>query len=202
MKGPAATSVSISNQDNSKPTQISTSSPIKETTSVYTAPVTTPVIIATPQVETNHTQHDQAVPTNNNATSNSAPIKQLVALYNYDATEDNELTFVEGDLIDLLEENESGWWRGRLQVSLKEGLFPSNFVEEQGKATVTSGPIEIRSEYIALYDYDAEDNTEISIKENDALFVESETDGWYYGYNKNTPTIKGNFPSNFVEKKS
>jgi len=71
MKGPAATSVSISNQDNSKPTQISTSSPIKETTSVYTAPVTTPVIIATPQVETNHTQHDQAVPTNNNTTSNS-----------------------------------------------------------------------------------------------------------------------------------
>jgi len=203
MKGPAATSVTISNQDNSKPTQISTSNstPVKETTAVYTAPVTTPVIQATVHVETSPTREDQAVPTTN-TTANSAPIKQLVALYNYDATEENELTFVEGDLIDLLEENESGWWRGRLQVSLREGLFPSNFVEEQGKATVTSGPIEIRSEYVALYDYDAEDNTEISIKENDVLFVESETDGWYYGYNKNTPTTKGNFPSNFVEKKS
>jgi len=198
MKGPAA-SVTISNQptDSNKSSINSTSStPRVDATPVYTPTNTTPTIQANVQVD--NAAPEQGAP----ATTNTVPIKQLVALYNYDATEDNELTFVEGDLIDLLEENESGWWRGRLQNNGKEGLFPSNFVEEQGKPSAGSGTIEIRSDFVALYDYDAEDNTEISIKENDILFVESETDGWYYGYNKNTPTIKGNFPSNFVEKKN
>lgn len=59
---------------------------------------------------------------------------------------------------------------------------------------------EINADYKSLYDYDAEDDTEITIKENDLLFVESEKDGWYYGYRKANPAQKGNFPSNFVER--
>lgn len=35
----------------------------------------------------------------------------LVSLYSYDKTEDNELTFGEGETIALLEENDSGWWK-------------------------------------------------------------------------------------------
>jgi len=129
--------------------------------------------------------------------------KILVALYSYDATEAGELTFGEGEKITLLEENDSGWWRGKL-ANGAEGLFPSNFVEEVGKAAATggvpSGENAINAEYKAIYDYDAEDNTEISIKESDALFVETEKDGWYYGYRKVEPNKKGNFPSNFVER--
>jgi len=128
--------------------------------------------------------------------------KTLVSLYSYDATETGELTFAEGDIIVLLEENDSGWWRGRL-ANGAEGLFPSNFVEEQGKPASqpsASGVNEINAEFKSLYDYDAEDNTEISIKENDLLFVETEKDGWYYGYRKANPSQKGNFPSNFVER--
>jgi hypothetical protein len=60
--------------------------------------------------------------------------------------------------------------------------------------------LSISGNYVALYDYDADDETEINIKEGDALYVESEKDGWYYGYRKVQPNQKGNFPSNFVEK--
>jgi hypothetical protein len=56
------------------------------------------------------------------------------------------------------------------------------------------------AEFRSLYDYDADDETEISIKEKDVLFVETEKDGWYYGYRKVAPNVKGNFPSNFVER--
>lgn len=59
----------------------------------------------------------------------AGPVRMLQALYSYDATEDGELTFVEGESITLLEENDSGWWKGRL-ANGSEGLFPSNFVEE------------------------------------------------------------------------
>jgi len=138
------------------------------------------------------------------ANTGSTPGKNLVALYSYDATETGELTFAEGDAIVLLEENDSGWWRGRL-TNGAEGLFPSNFVEEQGKAAspnggTAGGANAINADFKSLYDYDAEDNTEISIKENDILWVETEKDGWYYGYRKANPSQKGNFPSNFVER--
>jgi hypothetical protein len=132
-----------------------------------------------------------------------APVlKMLVSLYSYDKTEDNELTFGEGEAIALLEENDSGWWKGRLERTGEEGLFPSNFVEEQGKpqSDVADGPAPINARYKSLYDYDAEDATELSIKENDILFVENEKDGWYYGYREASPAQKGNFPSNFVER--
>jgi len=137
------------------------------------------------------------------AKSLSSPVlKMLVSLYSYDKTEDNELTFGEGEAIALLEENDSGWWRGRLERTGEEGLFPSNFVEEQGKpqSDVADGPSVINARFKSLYDYDAEDATELSIKENDILFVESEKDGWYYGYCESNPSQKGNFPSNFVER--
>lgn len=56
---------------------------------------------------------------------------RLRALYDYDATEANELSMREGDLLVLLEKDESGWWRGRNNEG-NEGVFPSNFVEVIG----------------------------------------------------------------------
>ncbi|ODV87180.1 hypothetical protein CANARDRAFT_5734 [[Candida] arabinofermentans NRRL YB-2248] len=52
-----------------------------------------------------------------------------VAEYDYDATEDNELTFKEGDLITDIEMVDEDWWLGTLQGDRK--LFPANFVTLQ-----------------------------------------------------------------------
>jgi hypothetical protein len=161
------------------------------------------VVIQQPAIQQPASQSLQQVQqTKKDEAKPAAALKMLVSLYSYDKTEDNELTFGEGETIALLEENDSGWWKGRLERTGEEGLFPSNFVEEQGKppSAVADGPALINARYKSLYDYDAEDNTEISIKENDILFVESEKDGWYYGYREANPSQKGNFPSNFVER--
>lgn len=55
--------------------------------------------------------------------SEANPPKQLVADFDYDAEEDGELSFKEGDIIFVLKEDPSGWWFGRL-ANGKEGLFP------------------------------------------------------------------------------
>lgn len=62
------------------------------------------------------------------------------------------------------------------------GVFPSNFVEliganTSGAATANTGggAVAINADYRALYDYDAEDETELTIREGDILHVESET---------------------------
>ena len=40
----------------------------------------------------------------------------------------DELELADGDEVLVLEVVEEGWWKGR--VGQKEGVFPSNFVEE------------------------------------------------------------------------
>ena len=51
------------------------------------------------------------------------------ALYNNVAEEVDELNFKAGDLIELIEIDQSGWWKGRLLNDGSIGVFPSNYVE-------------------------------------------------------------------------
>ena len=51
------------------------------------------------------------------------------ALYNNVAEEVDELNFKAGDLIELIEIDQSGWWKGRLLNDGSVGVFPSNYVE-------------------------------------------------------------------------
>ncbi|KAK2892483.1 hypothetical protein Q8A67_012471 [Cirrhinus molitorella] len=53
-------------------------------------------------------------------------IPQCKALYTYIAQDTDELSFNADDIIDIIQEDVSGWWAGRLRG--KEGLFPSNYV--------------------------------------------------------------------------
>ncbi|NWX39817.1 MYO1F protein, partial [Steatornis caripensis] len=50
------------------------------------------------------------------------------ALYQYVGQDVDELSFNVGDIIDVLLEDISGWWKGRLRG--KEGLFPGNYVQK------------------------------------------------------------------------
>jgi len=180
--------------------------PAGSTPSTTASPISvgTPAISVT--VKKEEPKKDEAKPEPIPAASGAG--QEVVALYDYDATEEGELTFAEGEKLTLLEQDDSGWWKGKTSKG-QIGVFPSNFVEIVGanNSGTTGGgtgggsggnAIEINADYRALYDYDAEDDTELTIKEGDILHVISETDGWYYGTRK-TDNKQGNFPSNFVE---
>ncbi|XP_065178614.1 protein kinase C and casein kinase substrate in neurons protein 2-like isoform X2 [Sycon ciliatum] len=53
--------------------------------------------------------------------------EQCRALYDFDATEDAELTIHEGDIIDITSQPGEGWWEGRLNGKI--GCFPESYVE-------------------------------------------------------------------------
>nr|DBA31710.1 TPA: hypothetical protein GDO54_007499 [Pyxicephalus adspersus] len=53
-------------------------------------------------------------------------VPQCKALYAYDAQDTDELSFNANDIIDIIKEDHSGWWTGRLRG--KQGLFPNNYV--------------------------------------------------------------------------
>jgi hypothetical protein len=52
-----------------------------------------------------------------------------VALYDYVAEEDNEISFVEGDTITQIEFVSDDWWQGLAANGKTVGLFPANYVE-------------------------------------------------------------------------
>eukprot|EP00111_Clytia_hemisphaerica_P010661 TCONS_00031131-protein len=60
--------------------------------------------------------------------SSSGPAKKLArATFEYIPEQQDEIALSVGDVVEVLEEEDEGWWRGR--INGKEGMFPSNFVE-------------------------------------------------------------------------
>ncbi|QLL31123.1 hypothetical protein HG536_0A09400 [Torulaspora globosa] len=51
-----------------------------------------------------------------------------IAEYDYEAAEDNELTFSENDKIINIDFVDEDWWLGELEKNGEKGLFPSNYV--------------------------------------------------------------------------
>lgn len=55
----------------------------------------------------------------------------VVALYNYTAREDTDVSFGKGDRMEVLDDTESDWWRVVHLTTRQEGLIPWNFVAEE-----------------------------------------------------------------------
>ncbi|XP_053691779.1 CD2-associated protein-like isoform X2 [Sabethes cyaneus] len=66
----------------------------------------------------------------------AAQNRKCKVIYSYRENKADELTLAVGDIIEIFEEVEEGWWRGKLNG--KVGVFPSNFVEEIESASPTS----------------------------------------------------------------
>lgn len=60
--------------------------------------------------------------------STSSRIRRCRVAFSYKQDHEDELNLSVGDVIEVLGEEEEGWWRGVLNG--KEGVFPSNFVVE------------------------------------------------------------------------
>ncbi|NWW74798.1 SH319 protein, partial [Climacteris rufus] len=113
------------------------------------------------------------------------------ALHDFTAETKDDLSFKKGDCIQILEQVDLEWYRGRLNG--KEGIFPAVFVQtcpgtpgggKKGKAK-------------ALYDFHGENEDELSFKAGDMITeLESVDEDWMSGEMLGKSGI---FPKNFVQ---
>lgn len=116
-----------------------------------------------------------------------------VALFDYDAVGEDELSVKRGDLLEMFadEEEEDGW--SRVELNGKIGLIPTSF---------TSPPQKNFSKLqgVAIYDYNAQNSEEISFKEGETIFIlYQQDDGWTFG--ETSHSQKGVFPTTYVQQK-
>ncbi|KAI7865233.1 hypothetical protein BDF14DRAFT_1875630 [Spinellus fusiger] len=103
-------------------------------------------------------------------------------LYSYDAQSPDELSIVEGDVLEISgAKDDSGWIM--VAKGAHKGLVPANYIEMEKQ--------------IALYDFDAANSDELSIRQGDVIQVTSKEDNnWWQGILNHRTGI---FPSNYVE---
>ncbi|KAM9343044.1 abl interactor 2-like isoform 10-T10 [Pholidichthys leucotaenia] len=105
------------------------SQPATESQSGPEEPLSTP----TP-VEDGHGEEDSAVVEYNDPYAEEDPpwaprnyLEKVVAIYDYTADKEDELSFQEGAIIYVIKKNEDGWFEGVMNATT--GLFPGNYVE-------------------------------------------------------------------------
>ena len=73
-----------------------------------------------------HLEEQQPITTNEQSPPPSPPT-YVVAMYDFEAVNSDELNIREGDRILVTKRDDSGWWEGTLNG--RSGMFPANYVE-------------------------------------------------------------------------
>ncbi|OTF77039.1 hypothetical protein BLA29_001422 [Euroglyphus maynei] len=63
-----------------------------------------------------------------NSSSNTSNAKIFVALYDYDARTDEDLSFKKGEHLEIINDTQGDWWLAMSRVTKLQGYIPSNYV--------------------------------------------------------------------------
>jgi len=137
-------------------------------------------------------------------------ISKCKVRFDYEVQQQTDLALIAGQIVNILEKAESGWWKG--ECNGKIGLFPSNFVEdivetEQSHTIAIQSPIipnpvvenpQATSNCRVLYNYEAEQPTDLTLVGGQIVnILEKDESGWWKGECNGKI---GLFPSNFVQE--
>ena len=63
-----------------------------------------------------------------NTVQSSVKVGVFVALYDYDARTDEDLSFKKGEHLEIINDTQGDWWFARSKATKQEGYIPSNYV--------------------------------------------------------------------------
>lgn len=87
------------------------------------------------------------------------------ALYSWSGESMQDLGFVEGDIIEVLNTGDGDWWTGKLQRNKTVGVFPRNFVEyvDRNQVTESASKFQRTRKLNKAYSYVADPSASYSI---------------------------------------
>ena len=126
-----------------------------------------------------------------------------ISLYNWNGEEFDDLPLLAGAKVELLDKSDPCWWRGRCNGII--GNFPSNyctfdFLENHTddlKSANGSNMAACQKIYKVLYDFDAENPEELTVREGDILHIRGEFTDWIVGNLPDFPDSAGLVPRNY-----
>ncbi|XP_078087240.1 SH3 and PX domain-containing protein 2B isoform X1 [Mustelus asterias] len=109
-------------------------------------------------------------------------LDQYVAVTNYDKQESTEISLYQGQVVEVIEKNESGWWF--VSTADEQGWVPATCLEAQDGAqddlSIVSAKPGEEENFIVIYPYSARDNDEIDLERGAVVeVIQKNLEGWW-----------------------
>ncbi|XP_050949063.1 SH3 and PX domain-containing protein 2B isoform X3 [Labeo rohita] len=105
-------------------------------------------------------------------------LDQYVAVTDYEKQESSEISLYVGQVVEVIEKNESGWWF--VSTEDAQGWVPATCLEAQDDPDDFSLPAEEEEKYTAIYPYAARDQDEIDLERGMTVeVIQKNLEGWW-----------------------
>ncbi|KAK7925820.1 hypothetical protein WMY93_008130 [Mugilogobius chulae] len=105
-------------------------------------------------------------------------LDQYVAVTDYDKQESSEISLRVGQVVEVIEKNESGWWFVSSEDA--QGWVPATCLEAQDDPDDFTIPGEEEEKYSVIYPYSARDQDEIDLERGMVVeVVQKNLEGWW-----------------------
>ncbi|XP_066501762.1 SH3 and PX domain-containing protein 2B isoform X1 [Hoplias malabaricus] len=105
-------------------------------------------------------------------------LDQYVAVTDYEKQESSEISLHVGQVVEVIEKNESGWWFVSSEDA--QGWVPATCLEAQDDPDDFSLPAEEEEKYTVIYPYAARDQDEIDLERGMTVeVIQKNLEGWW-----------------------
>ncbi|XP_076982033.1 SH3 and PX domain-containing protein 2A isoform X4 [Tamandua tetradactyla] len=119
------------------------------------------------------------------ADTNTEPmiLEQYVVVSNYKKQENSELSLQAGEVVDVIEKNESGWWF--VSTSEEQGWVPATYLEAQNgtrdDSDINTSKTGEEEKYVTVQPYTSQSKDEIDFEKGVTVeVIRKNLEGWWY----------------------
>uniref|UniRef100_A0A8C3WJI7 SH3 and PX domain-containing protein 2A n=1 Tax=Catagonus wagneri TaxID=51154 RepID=A0A8C3WJI7_9CETA len=119
------------------------------------------------------------------ADTNAEPmiLEQYVVVSNYKKQENSELSLQAGEVVDVIEKNESGWWF--VSTSEEQGWVPATYLEAQNgtrdDSDINTSKSGEEEKYVTVQPYASQSKDEIGFEKGVTVeVIRKNLEGWWY----------------------
>ncbi|XP_032034440.1 SH3 and PX domain-containing protein 2A isoform X3 [Hylobates moloch] len=117
------------------------------------------------------------------ATAEPMILEQYVVVSNYKKQENSELSLQAGEVVDVIEKNESGWWF--VSTSEEQGWVPATYLEAQNgtrdDSDINTSKTGEEEKYVTVQPYTSQSKDEIGFEKGVTVeVIRKNLEGWWY----------------------